>query len=330
MEFQEHIGGEVFTRFLDRIMEGKPQVANFLRRLIGYSLTELTIEQILVILWGQGSNGKTTLLEVIEEMMGDYAQHTPASTFMVQRGDQIRNDIARLQGARLVVATETETAKRLSESLVKSLTGGDSVTARFLHKEFFEFKPQFTPFLMTNHKPLIYGVDHAIWRRVKLIPFTVTIPDEEQDKELPEKLRKELPAILSWAVMGCLEWQQVGLKEPTEVTVATETYRSEMDILGEFFEECLRDPQDSRGSFQEAVRGLHRLVRAERREAPEPEMARPETFRTRFYQGHSLWRLLKVDGNGGKTTASTCQFSSNRSQGQQRSTEVAPRSTRCK
>ena len=191
-----------------------------------------------MILWGQGSNGKSTLMEVIEEMMGDYAQHTPASTFMVQRGDQIRNDIARLQGARLVVATETETAKRLSESLVKSLTGGDSVTARFLHKEFFQFKPQFTPFLMTNHKPLIYGVDHAIWRRVKLIPFTVTIPDEEQDKELPEKLRKELPAILSWAVMGCLEWQQVGLKEPTEVTVATEAYRSEMDVLGEFFEEC--------------------------------------------------------------------------------------------
>ena len=238
VQFQEHVGGEVFTRFLERIMEGKPQVANFLRRLIGYSLTGLTIEQILVILWGQGSNGKTTLLEVIEEVMGDYAQHTPASTFMVQRGDQIRNDIARLQGARLVVATESETAKRLSESLVKSLTGGDSVTARFLHKEYFQFRPQFTPFLMTNHKPLIFGVDHAIWRRVKLIPFTVTIPDEEQDKELPEKLRKELPAILSWAVMGCLEWRQVGLKEPKEVTVATEAYRSEMDVLGEFLEEC--------------------------------------------------------------------------------------------
>ena len=162
VEFQEHVGGEIFTQFLDRIMEGKPQVANFLRRLIGYSLTGLSTEQILVILWGQGSNGKTTFLEVIEEMMGDYAQHTPASTFMVQRADQIRNDIARLQGARLVVATESEATKRLSESLVKSLTGGDSVTARFLHKEFFEFKPQFTPFLMTNHKPLIYGVDHAI------------------------------------------------------------------------------------------------------------------------------------------------------------------------
>ena len=238
VEFQEHVGGEVFTSFLDRIMEGKPQVANFLRRLIGYSLTGLTIEQILVILWGQGSNGKTTFLEVIEEMMGDYAQHTPASTFMVQRADQIRNDIARLQGSRLVVATESEATKRLSESLVKSLTGGDSVTARFLHKEFFEFKPQFTPFLMTNHKPLIYGVDHAIWRRVKLIPFTITIPDEEQDTELPEKLRKELPAVLSWAVMGCLEWQQVGLMEPTEVTVATEAYRSEMDVLGEFLQEC--------------------------------------------------------------------------------------------
>ena len=236
--FEEHVGGEVFMRFLDRIMEGKPQVANYLRRLIGYSLTGLTVEQILLILYGQGSNGKTTLLEVIGEMMGDYAQHTPASTFMVQRGERIPNDIARLQGARLVVATETEEAKRLSESLVKSLTGGDSVAARFLHKEFFEFKPQFTPFLATNHRPTIKGVDHAIWRRLKLIPFTITIPDDEQDKELPEKLRQEMPAILSWAVMGCLEWQRDGLKEPKEVSVSTDTYRSEMDVLGEFFEEC--------------------------------------------------------------------------------------------
>ncbi len=241
VEFKEHVPGEVFERFLDQIMEGKPQVANYLRRLVGYSLVGSTTEQILPILYGQGSNGKSTFLEVIEEMMGDYAMHTPAATFMVQRGDRILNDIARLQGARLVIATETESAKRLSENLVKSLTGGDSVTARFLYKEYFEFKPQFTPFLMTNHKPLIYGVDHAIWRRVKLIPFTVTIPDKDQDKELPAKLREEMPAILSWAVMGCLEWQdkdKKGLDEPQEVSVSTEAYRSEMDVLGEFLEEC--------------------------------------------------------------------------------------------
>ncbi len=191
VEYDAHSAAPVFLQFLDRIMEGNERVLGFLRRLIGYSMVGTTREQVLAVLWGNGSNGKTTFLEAVKKVFGDYAQHTPASTFMVQRGDRIPNDVARLQGARLVVASESEEQRQLSESLLKNLTGGDSVSARFLHREYFEFRPEFTPFLATNHRPIIQGVDHAIWRRLKLVPFTVTIPDEEQDKELPAKLEEE-------------------------------------------------------------------------------------------------------------------------------------------
>ena len=226
--------------FLERIMAGNEGLIGFLQRAIGYSLTGSTRAQVMFILYGEGSNGKSTFLETVHHLLGDYAQQSDSSTFAVQQNQGPRNDVARLVGSRLVSAVETEEGQRLSEVLVKQVTGGDTVTARFLHQEFFQFKPEFKLFLATNHKPQIWGTDHAIWRRIRLVPFTVKIPDEEQDEQLPDKLLEELPGILAWAVRGCRQWQDEGLGEPEAVREATGEYREEMDLLGGFLGECCR------------------------------------------------------------------------------------------
>ena len=213
----------------------------FLQRAIGYSLTGDTREQCLFVLHGSGANGKSTFLEVLQALLGDYAQSTPSASLLAKsRPDGIPNDIGRLRGARLVTAVEIGEGKRLNEELVKRLTGQDTLTARFLHAEFFDFRAEFKIFIACNHLPTIKGTDHAIWRRIRLIPFEVTIPDTEQDKNLATKLRAELPGILRWAVEGCLNWQQEGLGPPAEVQEATANYRASMDNLGEFLEDmCL-------------------------------------------------------------------------------------------
>lgn len=215
------------------------RLMGFLQRAIGYSLTGETREQCLFVLHGSGANGKSTFLDVLQTLLGDYAQSTPSASLLAKdRHDGIPNDIARLRGARLVTAVEIGEGKRLNEELIKRLTGQDLMTARFLHAEFFDFKPEFKLFIACNHLPTIRGTDHAIWRRVKLLPFTVTIPDEQQDKELPAKLHAEVPGILAWAVHGCLDWQNGGLRTPPEVIAATAGYRASMDVIGRFIDEC--------------------------------------------------------------------------------------------
>src|SRR5262249_1677210 len=148
--------------------------------------------------------------------------------------DTVRNDLAKLRGARFVTAIEVEEGKRLAESVVKHLTGGDTVTARFLFAEYFEFRPGFKLWLAANHKPVIKGTDYAIWRRIHLIPFSVQFEGEHKDTELAAKLLTELPGILAWAVRGCLAWQRDGLRPPEMVQAATEEYRKEMDVVGNF------------------------------------------------------------------------------------------------
>jgi P4 family phage/plasmid primase-like protien len=228
-----------FEAFINTIMGGSANLIAFLQRAIGYSLTGSTREQVMFIAHGTGSNGKTTLLaDTILPLLGDYAQQTPTDTLMVKRGETIPNDLARLKGARLVAAVESDEGRRLSEALIKQLTGGDRIAARFMRSEWFEFTPAFKIWLGTNHKPVVRGTDHAIWRRIRLIPFNVTIPDAEQDKQLPDKLRAELPGILRWAVEGCLAWQRDGLGAPDEVTQATTAYREEMDVVGGWITDC--------------------------------------------------------------------------------------------
>ena len=229
--------------FLHRIMAENDNLISFLQRMIGYSLTGDTGEQCLFILYGSGANGKSTFLQAVSSMCGDYSQQTPTETLLVKKKGSIPNDVARLKGARLVTASEAEEGQRLAESLIKQMTGQDILSARFLHQEWFEFEPTHKIFLGTNHKPVIKGTDHAIWRRIKLIPFDVTIPEEERDNRLLSKLRDELPGILSWAVKGCLDWQRHGLGEPPEVKSATQDYRSEMDALAQFRADCcIEDP----------------------------------------------------------------------------------------
>ena len=231
--------------FLLRVMNDRQHLVDFLRRAIGYSLTGSTGEQCVFFCHGLGANGKSTFLETVRAMLGDYGMQADFSTFLQKRNDGIPNDLARLDGARFVASIEAESGRRLAEVVVKQLTGGDTVAARFLHREFFEFRPAAKFFWSANHKPPIRGTDEAIWRRMRLVPFEVTIPEGEQDKHLCEKLRAELPGILAWAVRGCTEWQQnpKGLAPPAEVLDATKTYRVEMDTLAGFLDErCYLDP----------------------------------------------------------------------------------------
>ena len=224
--------------FLRHILADKMELVQFLQRAIGYSLAGVTGEQVLFLLYGTGANGKTTLLELLQTLLGDYARTASFDSFAVDGNGHVRNDLARLRGARFVSAAEIEEGRRLSEVIIKQVTGGDTITARFLYAEHFEFRPQFKLFVACNHKPIIRGTDHAIWRRIRLIPFSVTIPDSEQDKTLSAKLHAELPGILAWAVQGCLDWQREGLGLPKEVEVQTSEYRAEMDTLQQFFDEC--------------------------------------------------------------------------------------------
>lgn len=227
----------LWLAFLDQIFAGDQSVIRFLQRAAGYALTGDTGERVMFVLWGSGGNGKSTLLEVLRAALGDYALRTPTETLLAKKEGGVPNDVARLRGARMVTASETEDGKRFGEAFIKDLTGGDTITARFMRAEWFDFKPECKVFLGTNHKPVIRGTDNAVWDRIRLIPFTVTIPPEQRDKNLRARLMRELPGILSWALRGCLEWQREGLGMPDAVSAATDAYRSEMDVLGAFFED---------------------------------------------------------------------------------------------
>jgi len=224
--------------FLDTVTGGDEGLKAFLKRVAGYTLTGDTSERCIFLLHGAGANGKSTFVNVLQTLLGDYAMSTPIETLMVKRGGSIPNDIARLRAARLVSASEGEDGQRLAEALVKRLTGRDIIVARFLHREYFEFTPNFKIFFSTNHKPKILGVDGGVWDRIRLIPFEVRIPEEKQDKSLEAKLKKELPGILNWALAGLREWKKLGsLAPPKVVTEATADYRKEADILGAFLGE---------------------------------------------------------------------------------------------
>lgn len=221
----------------------------YIQKALGYALTGDTSEQAIFILYGTGSNGKSTLLNVFADMLGGYAQTTPADTFMQKKNDAVSNDIARLKGARFVAAIEMEEGKRMAEALIKSMTGGDKLVTRFLYGEFFEYVPQFKVFLAVNHKPIIRDTTNSIWRRIKLVPFTNTFTEQERDKNFPARISAtELPGILAWAVQGCMMWQHEGLTMPDFVTEATREYKDEMDSFATFFFECCTERENGRVS----------------------------------------------------------------------------------
>ncbi|AEF85405.1 conserved hypothetical protein [Treponema primitia ZAS-2] len=233
----------VWKLFIREIMDYKPDLIEYVQRVAGLALTGDTSEQTMFILFGSGANGKSTFLNVLMKVLGDYAIAAQIDTFMKKKTDQISNDIARLRGARFVTTSEAEQGQRLAEPLIKLLTGNDPMTARFLYGEYFDFIPTFKIFMASNHKPMIRGTDHGIWRRIKLIPFTTTIAPEKQDKHLEQRLLEEKAGILNWLIEGARGWLSLGLAAPAIITSATEEYRSEMDVLGAFIKErCIQGP----------------------------------------------------------------------------------------
>ncbi|WP_202822920.1 phage/plasmid primase, P4 family [Bacillus cereus] len=251
--FDENAICPTWLTFLDQIFLGDKALIEYMQRLIGYSLTGDISEQIMMFLVGGGSNGKSTFINIIKDIMGDYGKQAKSDTFIKKKESGANNDIARLVGSRFVSAIESEEGEKLADSFVKQITGGEPVLARFLRQEFFEFIPEFKVFFTTNHKPIIGGLDEGIWRRVKLIPFNLNLPAHKRDKRLPEKLSLEMPGILNWAIKGCMKWQKDGLKEPKVVAEATGKYKDDMDILAPFLDEvCYVDERENESIMIEA------------------------------------------------------------------------------
>lgn len=248
VEFDPAATAPTWGRFLRRALPDDDLRA-WIQTVVGYWLTGETSEQAMFILHGPGATGKTTFAETIGALLGDYGAVAGSETFMATRNGTIPNDLARLPGVRFVRASETEEGASLAVQLVKRVTGQDTISARFMRSEFFEFRPAFKLGMLTNNMPRIGDGDGATWRRIRLIPFAVEIPAAEQDRHLLAKLRAEMPGILAWAVEGCLRWQAEGVGEgPSEVTAATLAYRDAEDSVGAFVRDrcTLRDGATSR------------------------------------------------------------------------------------
>ncbi len=234
---------DAWNEFLVTITGGDRELEKFLQRVIGYTITGDTSEEVLLFPHGPTATGKSTFMETVKTVLGDYASTADFETFLRRRGDGgVRNDIARLAGARLVVSLEVDEGKRLAEGLIKTLTGGDTVAARFMYHEHFEFTPRFKLWLVANHRPKVNADDDAMWRRIVQIPFTNMIPENRRDPGLKQRFKSDRgiqSAVLAWAVQGCLDWKQHGLQIPESVRDYTDEYRKENDPLANWIaDEC--------------------------------------------------------------------------------------------
>jgi len=237
-------GCPTWMAFVDRVFGGDLELIAFMQRAVGYTLTGNVGEHVFFLLYGTGANGKTTLINTLAAMLGDYAKTVRVEALLASERSRTgapNEDVANLFGVRLASTSEPDEQFRLNEALIKALTGGDTISARRLNEQLFEFRPSHKIWLAANHKPEIRGVDEGIWRRVMFVPFEVTIPPEERDHDLPDKLKAELPGILNWAVDGLRAYHdQGGLKPPERVQAATAEYREEQDILADFIKaECV-------------------------------------------------------------------------------------------
>jgi len=238
-EFQPDAESPVWAKFLRDVFADDVELIQFAQRLFGQYLTGDVSEQKLAIFHGTGANGKSTLLNAFMDAVGpDYAMQCMPDFLMEKKGDSHPTEKASLFGKRFVSCVETEASRKLAESTVKALTGGEKIMARRMREDFWEFSPTHKLALCTNHRPVISGTDHGIWRRLLLVPFLQRFDGERQDKQLSEKLQAERSGILAWAVRGCLEWQRAGLNPPGIVSNATADYRSSEDILGRFVADC--------------------------------------------------------------------------------------------
>ncbi len=224
--------------FIENIMGGDKELVEFLHCLSGYLLTGHRGEHVLPVLHGGGANGKSTFLGALQHVLGDYAGTAPPGLLIQRYGTDHPTGLASLQGRRLIVSSETGEGGALAEAQVKQLTGGDRIAARRMHQDFFEFEPTHQIMLATNHKPRVTGIDEGIWRRLRLVPFAVTVPEEKRDPMLPEKLASEGSGILNWMLQGLRKYNADGLPMPSAIRAATADYRSASDVVGTFLEDC--------------------------------------------------------------------------------------------
>lgn len=255
VEYTDKRDTPLWDKFLNEIFAGDEELIRFVQKACGYSLTGSTAEQCVFFCYGSGRNGKSTFIDTISEIMGDYAVNMQPETIMTKPSASSghSSDLARLKGARFVTTAEPNEGVRVNEGLLKQLTGGDKVTAARKYENEFEFTPKFKLWMGTNHKPIIRGGDDGIWRRIRLIPFDVQIPIDKVDRQLKHKLKKELSGILAWMVEGCIMWRKEGLKMPKAVEMAGQEYKTEMDILSTFIDECcIKGGQVSSGELYKA------------------------------------------------------------------------------
>jgi putative DNA primase/helicase len=224
--------------FLLEVMGGDAEMVSYLQRVAGYCLTGSTREHAFFFCYGTGRNGKGVFLNTLSGVLGDYATVADMNTFTEANGERHPTELAMLQGARLVIAQETEEGRRWAESRIKALTGGDKISARYMRQDFFQFTPAFKLLIAGNHRPRLSVVDEAMRARLNIIPFTVTIPAERRDPQLADKLREEWPGILNWALVGCLRYQAEGLQPPASVQAATDDYFGAQDVLGDWLADC--------------------------------------------------------------------------------------------
>jgi putative DNA primase/helicase len=246
VDFDPHASCPLWIGTLEKFFGGDSVLVDYWKRICGYAMAGLVRDHVMPIAYGTGSNGKSTILGALLEAFGvDYAMKCPPDLLMVKKGDSHPTDRADLFRKRLVVAIETEAGRRLNETMVKELTGGDHIRARRMREDFWEFSPTHTLIMATNHKPRIRGTDQGIWRRLRVVPFTVSVEGDRDDKAMPEKLRGELAGILAWCVQGCLAWQEKGLDAPASVEEATTGYRKSQDMIGSFLaEHVVEGPQE--------------------------------------------------------------------------------------
>ncbi len=235
---------EIWLRFLEDATRGDYTLIRFLQQIAGYSLTGDVREHALIFVYGSGGNGKGVFVRTLKGIMGDYATVAPMETFTEARGERHPTELAMLRGARLVVSEETEAGRCWNSARVKTLTGGDAVTARYMRQDFFTFEPTWKLLLVGNHQPLLRHVDDALIRRFNVVPFT--FKPAAPDLQLEERLRAEWPNILRWMIEGCLDWQRNGLTRPEAVKRATSVYLESQDLVGSWLEEsCEQEPKYS-------------------------------------------------------------------------------------
>jgi putative DNA primase/helicase len=236
-------GCPLWLKFLNDSTGGDQDFIRFLQQWSGYCLTGTTSEQALLFLYGSGGNGKSVFLNTMIQIFGDYAATAAMDTFTASQSDRHPTDVAKLRGARLVTASETEAGRAWAEARIKNLTGGDPISARFMHRDFFEYKPAFKLMIVGNHKPVLSNVDDAMKRRFNIAPFV--LKPQQPDKELESKLLVEAGGILQWMIDGCIDWQRNGLLRPECVQVATKQYFDEQDLLGQWIEDsCVAEPEN--------------------------------------------------------------------------------------